>query len=235
MGTLGVIVEASFKLAPAPHAEEHIQAEFASLTDACNVASELSRRGLGLWQVKMSRPMSLTDLGASPFGFFWLTVHLAGSTAAVERSRTEMAELVSSAGGTLDVTRIPTRQEPLPAWTNAGDPLTCQTSVLPTLLPALIEGVDREVPGAFLEMSPLAGSVSMTWLGAGSDGERVRRLRAITSGLGASLIVTGCDIELKRRIDVFGDPPPAFDLMRRVKQQFDPNGILSPGRFVGGL
>ena len=75
----------------------------------------------------------------------------------------------------------------------------------------------------------------MTWLGAGPDEDRVRRVRAITTRLGGTLVVTGCDPELKRQIDVFGDPPPAFDLMRRVKQQLDPNGILSPGRFVGRL
>jgi len=44
-----------------------------------------------------------------------------------------------------------------------------------------------------------------------------------------------CHPDLKRRIDVFGDQPPSFPLMRAIKQQFDPNGILSPGRFVGRL
>jgi len=28
---------------------------------------------------------------------------------------------------------------------------------------------------------------------------------------------------------------PGLDLMRRVKDQFDPRRRLSPGRFVGGL
>jgi glycolate oxidase FAD binding subunit len=75
----------------------------------------------------------------------------------------------------------------------------------------------------------------MTWVGAGADEERVHRIRTVTRRLGGTLVVIGCDTELKRRLDVFGDPPPAFDLMRRVKDQFDPKGILSPGRFVGRL
>jgi glycolate oxidase FAD binding subunit len=35
-------------------------------------------------------------------------------------------------------------------------------------------------------------------------------------------------------VDSWG-PVPAIDLMRRVKEQFDPERRLAPGRFVGGI
>ena len=41
--------------------------------------------------------------------------------------------------------------------------------------------------------------------------------------------------ELKPQIDVWGPPGDDFEIMRKVKQTWDPKGILSPGRFVGGL
>ena len=41
--------------------------------------------------------------------------------------------------------------------------------------------------------------------------------------------------DLKRGFEVWGDSPPAFSLMRDVKHQFDPRGLLNPGRFVGSL
>ena len=37
-----------------------------------------------------------------------------------------------------------------------------------------------------------------------------------------------------KAVDLWG-PVEGLDLMRRVKAQFDPEGRLSPGRFVGGI
>jgi glycolate dehydrogenase FAD-binding subunit len=235
MGTLGVIIEATFKLAPAPQAEEQIELEFTSIAGACAFASELRRRGLSLWHVMLDRSMSTTEAGSSPPGYVTLIIDLAGTPAAVDRSRREANELAANTGAKLEVTQRPKREVPPLAWSTAGDPMMCQASVLPADVPRLVEEVDEVAPGAFFEASPLDGSVSMTWLGAGADEELVHRIRSVTGRLGGAVIVIGCDMALKRQIDVFGDPPPAFDLMRRVKQQLDPNGILSPGRFVGRL
>jgi len=34
---------------------------------------------------------------------------------------------------------------------------------------------------------------------------------------------------------VWGADPPAVDRMRQLKERFDPNRTLNPGRFVGGI
>jgi glycolate oxidase FAD binding subunit len=42
--------------------------------------------------------------------------------------------------------------------------------------------------------------------------------------------------ELKRGLDPWGPiEPGALGLIQRIKREFDPAGILNPGRFVGGV
>ena len=65
--------------------------------------------------------------------------------------------------------------------------------------------------------------------------DTIQALRAGMALLGGHLTVESAPTELKRRVDVWGPAGPGERLMRRIKEQFDPAGILSPGRFVGGI
>jgi len=48
-------------------------------------------------------------------------------------------------------------------------------------------------------------------------------------------IIFAAPAHLKRGIDVWGPDPPTLSLMRAIKRQFDPKGLLNPGRFLGGI
>jgi glycolate oxidase FAD binding subunit len=75
----------------------------------------------------------------------------------------------------------------------------------------------------------------------GFDADRVVRelvlpLRRALEAEGGNLIVERAPIELKTKCDVWGDiNQKLLDIMRRMKAEFDPAGVLNPGRFVGGL
>ena len=60
-------------------------------------------------------------------------------------------------------------------------------------------------------------------------------LRERLTSRGGSLVLVGGSPELKRAVDVWGPPGDAIGLMRRVKERFDPDRRLGPGRFVGGI
>jgi glycolate oxidase FAD binding subunit len=64
--------------------------------------------------------------------------------------------------------------------------------------------------------------------------EFIDRLRERAAGLGGSVVALRTPRGVKGLVDVWG-PVAGLDLMRRVKQAFDPGRVLAPGRFVGGI
>lgn len=62
----------------------------------------------------------------------------------------------------------------------------------------------------------------------------VEALRQAATRRQGSLVVLEAPPALLRQLDVWG-PTPALEVMRRLKARFDPHATLNPGRFVGGI
>ncbi|MGC1829853.1 MAG: FAD-binding oxidoreductase [Candidatus Acidiferrales bacterium] len=58
---------------------------------------------------------------------------------------------------------------------------------------------------------------------------------AACSALGGHATIPWCPGEWKSALAVWGRPRGDFSAMENVKKAFDPRGVFSPGRFVGGL
>jgi len=63
----------------------------------------------------------------------------------------------------------------------------------------------------------------------------LERLRAAANNADGHLVLTSAPAEVKERFSPWGEPDKSLSIAQGLKQIFDPNGILSPGRFVGGL
>ena len=85
-------------------------------------------------------------------------------------------------------------------------------------------------PGAGLVFAFLALAAD-----AGDAGGVLAAARAAASAGGGGFVLEEAPLAVKRAHDVFGDPPGGLGIMRALKQRFDPQGILNPGRFAGGL
>jgi glycolate oxidase FAD binding subunit len=80
--------------------------------------------------------------------------------------------------------------------------------------------------------------VSYVGLSGGDEEVRaqaVEELREIWLRRGGSVIVREAPPAFKERVEVWGPVGSRLELTRRVKEKFDPRGILNPGRFVGGI
>ena len=243
LGTLGVIVEATFKLAPLPRAERTVIATFRTPAQACAFSGELRRRGLALRAVQLLNTAAASLAGQAPArlgpdGLCALVLDLAGTPQAIERSRKEIGELAQRAAPDLSEAK-----DPAELWESicrlsspAGAAVLCKAMALPTQLPSLIDSLEAVSGPPRILGLPTIGILYASWPHLDNAEEAIGRLRAATSAVGGSLVIEVCPLDLKRRLDVFpAVSGPSFDLMRRIKQQFDPQGILGPGRHLGRL
>jgi glycolate oxidase FAD binding subunit len=65
-------------------------------------------------------------------------------------------------------------------------------------------------------------------------GQVVEDLRRTAAEHGGSVVVLTAPPPVRDALDVWG-PVPGLELMRRLKEQLDPDRRLAPGRFVGGI
>ena len=118
-------------------------------------------------------------------------------------------------------------------------------SVLPTrmkeALAAAIKAADtNQLPWAAMARS--LGIIYFALLPADLSQASHRQVVAATNQilaagatLGANVTIPWCPSEWKSALKVWGPERPDLAQMRKVKKVFDPLGIFSPGRFIGGI
>ncbi|MDO8531744.1 MAG: FAD-binding oxidoreductase [Dehalococcoidia bacterium] len=258
LGTLGVILEATFKVAPLPRSESTALARFATVGDAQEAALALLRRGmrpLALDIINTGAGQSVAAMGGEATrGRAVLAARFGGTALAVERMEREMLALRQAQGERIEVLHNEAHRRFWRAaadygWGDAMPPtLVTVASVLPTQVPVFMEAIVVAGGRGGLVGESVAragvGVVRTFWRAADPlaadaspsvEGRAVSALREYATALGGTLVVEACAPDVKRLVDVWGPPGPDVDVMRRVKAQFDPKGVLNPGRFVGGI
>ena len=252
LGSLGIIVEASFRLAPLPRAERTAVVSLPTVREAWRLAAQTANLGLRAVELLNAAAVSqATALSTKAKDGYALVLAAAGEPAALERSLKEIGEL-SRRADAASFAEVDERAQGqlwqaiagLARPSPSGAALVCKAAVLPSQVPTLSEHIEttrRDLALEPLVVSHLtAGIVYSAWpLPQDEDVQRpldlVTTLRHAVARLGGSLVVEACPPPLKERIDVWGEPAADFPLMRRLKEQFDPQGILNPGRFLGRL
>jgi glycolate oxidase FAD binding subunit len=225
LGTLGVIVQASFKVAPLPPAVQVLSASSTDLPSLLGASFAVRDTALPATAIVLSR-----DANDSRWT---LAVRFAGGTAAVDRAQREL--LAIGAANHLSFDNVGPDLSARPKELGGlDDTIVVRLSVLPSTIGAMLERL--AATGATVEAYATAGVARAAWPEAAIGADVIAALRqlCIQSGQGA-LVVEAAPAELKRQVDVWGETRGDFGLMRALKAEFDPKCVLNPGRFVGGL
>ncbi len=256
LGTLGVIVEATFQVRPRPQSQALLVVEFADAERAGAAALRLAGSDLQPFFVELANfgpPADGTRStpGRGPYHVF---VGLAGLEEEVADQRQRIPELLlddREADGVPDVTELDTDRAAALSCTLRDFPvsgdadLRCKVSLPPSQVAGFCADLEAEAARHELPVRLLAragnGIVYCAFtplVPPGSDEELlglVQWTRAWAAQHRGFAVVEDIAPELKTRADVWGNVGVALPLMQRLKASLDPQGLLNPGRFVGGL
>ena len=251
LGTLAVITEATFKITPAPTAWAAIIAAFQTDSAAVTACRSLLAQPFAPQALHILSPVAACRLQGSNFSGGpgpVAIVLIAGRPASVKRRIEDTSSAWRGVATILhisdqDAVELITALADLPV--NPVDPpsicvrLNAPPDALEKLLALHGQDIGGEVPGVVADTGFGGGRV-MWWSDVSSEdavrvAERLRRIQSTAVSLGGDAIVESCPPVVSELIDVWGPAPSGMEIMRRIKRQFDPMGLLNPGRFIGGL
>jgi glycolate oxidase FAD binding subunit len=236
LGTLGVVVAATFRLYPLAPASATVAVE-GDATALCALAVHVNATQLA--------PTAL-DVQSAPAdgGACRLLARFDSTPEAVADQAAQLAALAHASG--LAGARTLADDRAAQAWghslavTNAkASDILLKASLLPTEVAPWLAALTAHVATAGLAACWRAhagyGIVYARLAGvAPALVDAVAPLRAAAAERRGSLVVQDAPAKLAAQFDVWG-PSPALEVMRRLKASFDPRGTLNPGRFIGGI
>jgi glycolate oxidase FAD binding subunit len=207
-GTLGVIAQCTFRL--------HPMAPVRRVVTACpDDPADSARR--------------VFATGAVPSALEWDGAMLTAVFESVESAATEQATDVATAiaGDISDVVPAGFGERP---WQDGdiGLKVTHRLGAIREVLGV----VASRLPGSRVRAHVGSGVI---WVGT-DDGPLgdLEPLREAVAPYDGGVVVVAAPAEVKRHVDVWG-PARGIEVMRRIKDQFDPDGRMAPGSFVGGI
>ncbi len=229
-GTLAVLSEVTFKVLPAPETESTLVIE--GLDDAAAVAALSAALGT---------PFSVTGAAHIPLsskGPGHTCIRLEGFAASVA----DRAERMRALPGPFSGATLLDEAQSAALWAAIRDldalnapPLApvWRLSLKPGDAPALVEKLHRSFDCRAL----YDWGGGLVWIAGGEGWDAgAETVRAAVAAVGGHATLVRAAHDVRNAVDVFQPlPEPLMALTRKLKESFDPAGILNPGRIYAGL
>ena len=230
LGALGVIVAASFKVAPQPASHRSTLLHCSSMADAGTLALALWNLNLAVRAITLLGPRAAEAIGAGTQPV--VLVEFAGVEAATTRSVDRATELARESGARAD-----SADDPL--WTKlrslggespeAPDAVVARAGVPATSVAALVEQAESLGFAAWGHVA--AGAVWMRSPEAGVP--QIAELRASAEAVQGFLQIESAPRGLREQLDPFGETER--ELVHALKERFDATETINPGRWMVGV
>lgn len=227
LGTLGIIAEATLRVAPMAETAATLLAA-GSLAETETYARAIARTALlpaAVWVFNKASSV------------WQVAVWCEGFSASVERQLRDLKNLAEQNRLNAQIVDGPAH---LALWSELRDlplapnRLTCRATVPRAAALDFLEN-SREWNPQAVACDALTGTV---WLSLAVAPTALRDFHSIESSARerrGHAVLLAAPPSLKKGVNVWGESPATLSIMREIKRQFDPDDLLNPGRFVGGI
>lgn len=249
-GTLGIVSQAAFKLIPTTPVQKTVVAWFDDVQMAREVGLNLANGSFAPEVISLiSGPLASASIEAVGEATHngepttSLIVRLGGGERSIERQVNEVTGTAGAGGATgyavLDgdsAQPIWSALEKTESSAEFAIRVTARTTETLDISQSLLsEPTNADNVSTICDL----GFGAMTAVARGLSEHQAMALTGVVgraiSKSGGSYVIEKCPLALKQQIDVFSDVGSSIDVMRRIKNQYDPNNILNPGRFVARI
>jgi glycolate oxidase FAD binding subunit len=263
LGTLAVITRVNFRTFPLPPAQGTFVASFSDAESAFGFCRAIAQSVLTPQILEVADPGAahLVFSAETPARITpqqWsVVITAAGQPSVVDRYARELGHMASAANAAelvplsdAEHSSALGRISEFPRLVLDAVPSATifRIGVLPTAMPSLLKNLSEIAKRSHLDLATLtraSGIVYSAFFGKegretssatmASAAKEVFHICSLPEN-GAQAMLEWCQSEVKRAVgDVWGPLRQDFELMHRVKSVFDPQNVLSPGRFAGGI
>ncbi len=252
LGTLGIINEVAFKVFPQPPATSTFIFGFETLDAAVEAARRIVHSAWQPTRLELLSPETGELLAAAPLSprHWSLVAGVAGPEPVLRRYQDDFSALARELNAPqFAALREPEEQAILAAVreriprARAANP---NAAIVKAALPLAGVGpflTKARQAAARYELSAAASAhagsgIAYIYLFGDAPKKVAQAATEMVhagNNLGGRVSVPWCPTEVKHDVNVWGPLRDDFPLMQKLKAQFDPDRVLNPGRFVGGL
>jgi glycolate oxidase FAD binding subunit len=258
-GTLGILCEMTFKLLPLPEKEATLLLSFARLEEGDGFVREMRGSQLIPSSIETLNAMAVQKMKYSmsmpPNGNYLVAIGLEGVDESIDRQISEMSEM-GKKYGVLEAMTISSEKHQT-FWMAIRDfsyGLTQEYPNVISLKSNFLISKSGEMLGSYEKIARESGIDCAFICHSGSGilysyilpGKNFRsKIESFAGLIGkltseavkneGNLVVESSPLLIKKNVDVWGQSRGDYLVVRRLKEQIDPAGILNIGRFVGGI
>jgi glycolate oxidase FAD binding subunit len=230
-GTLGIITQATFRLHPLPR-------ETRTLTFALGNFGEVNRFLLAIHDCSaVPTGVQIRAANAQPIE---IDIRFEGTTSGCDAQIEQIAVIAKTHTAARRETSDAVWHATENLWITNPTSTICKFTLLPAEIATFLHSLTDVSTKHGLSWNVVAQSVGVGYLSLESSNPEnpvpaLQTLRSQLESRGGSLVILNSTPEFKTKLDVWSNATDSLPLMRSIKQQFDPAGVLNPGRFLGGI